>query len=138
MNRLTDKQVVILSDLLNGRELALKSSIHEHIERLRESNPEGFSTLAGDPADQADTDLARGNENAAVVREVSELRNIEAQRWRIAKGDPGVCVDCGGPIGFERLRVQPGAARCIRCQEAHEHTHAPESLRWLDESETSL
>jgi len=136
MNRLTDKQVVILRELLDGRELALKSSLHDHIERLRESNPEGFSTLAGDPADQADTDLARGNENAAVVREVHELRDIEAQRLRIAMGEPGVCVSCGGAVGFERLRVQPGAARCVRCQDAYEHTHAPEAQRLLYESES--
>ncbi len=136
MNRLTDEEIEILAELLNGRERALKSSIHEHIERLRESNPEGVSTPGGDPADQADSDVARDNENAAVVRELRELRNIEAQRSRMAAGDPGSCTSCGGAIGFERLRVQPSATRCVRCQDAYEHTHAPESLGLVRESET--
>ena len=41
-------------------------------------------------------------DQAELGRDVDELRGPEAARERIAKGDYGVCVDCGRDIGFER------------------------------------
>jgi RNA polymerase-binding transcription factor DksA len=40
---------------------------------------------------------------------------LERDPADIGRGD-GHCVDCGGEIGAERLRVFPDAARCVRCQ----------------------
>ena len=44
---------------------------------------------------------------------MSELR---AALSRIADGSYGECLACGGAIGFERLKVQPRAPRCLVCQ----------------------
>ena len=43
---------------------------------------------------------------------------------RIADGSYGACSDCGLEIGFERLKVEPGALRCIECQRVYEKTFA--------------
>ena len=61
--------------------------------------------------------------NAEVTRDLTEVRELEAARRRIADGAYGVCLDCGDDILLERLRAQPGAARCARCQTQHEKTY---------------
>jgi DnaK suppressor protein len=124
MSDLNEQQLRTLAELLDKREQALKSGIHEHVDRLRASSEPGLATPVGDAADQADVELARGNENAAVVREVRELRDIEAARARIAEGEAGICIACGDDIPFARLEALPTAARCVRCQDLYEHTHA--------------
>ena len=48
-------------------------------------------------------------------REQAEL----AERRR-AQGQAGLCEDCGGAIGTERMEVLPEATRCVRCQAAYD------------------
>ncbi|NMG67149.1 TraR/DksA family transcriptional regulator [Azoarcus indigens] len=124
MSELSEQQLRALSELLDKREQAVKSGVHEHVDRLRASSEPGLSAPVGDAADQADLELLRDNENAAVVREVRELRDIEAARARLAEGEAGICIDCGDDIPFARLEAQPAAARCVRCQDLYERTHA--------------
>ena len=45
-------------------------------------------------------------------------------RSRAAEGRLGVCVDCGGPIEYARLRVYASAGRCAECQTLHENPGA--------------
>ena len=59
-------------------------------------------------------------EAADEKRDVQELRDIEAARQRLDEGTYGKCTDCGAAIGFERLQVEPQAARCIGCQRRFE------------------
>lgn len=124
MSELSEQQLRALCELLDEREKAVKSGVHEHVDRLRASSEPGASAAVGDAADQADLELLRDNENAAVAREVRELRDIEAARSRIAAGEAGICIDCGDDIPFARLEAQPAAARCVPCQDLYEHTHA--------------
>jgi len=42
---------------------------------------------------------------------------------RRASGAGGVCEECGGPIGPERLEVLPSATRCKDCQAAWEQAN---------------
>jgi RNA polymerase-binding transcription factor DksA len=37
-------------------------------------------------------------------------------------GTYGRCVDCGEPIGWQRLQAVPAAARCVACQSKVEQT----------------
>jgi RNA polymerase-binding transcription factor DksA len=39
----------------------------------------------------------------------------------LARGDYGVCEDCGEPIGAARLQAQPAALRCAACQQRFEN-----------------
>jgi DnaK suppressor protein len=52
--------------------------------------------------------------------DIDELRLVDDALGRIAKGEYGVCTDCGQQISALRLETFPYAARCIVCQEALE------------------
>jgi len=54
---------------------------------------------------------------------VALVATVFAPRTRLADGSYGVCIECGGDIGFERLRANHSAVRCIDCQTMHEKTH---------------
>ncbi len=49
---------------------------------------------------------------------------IFSARVRIRAGSYGRCIDCGGEIRVERLRVYPTAKRCVSCQGHREKTYA--------------
>lgn len=121
MSELNEQQVATLDHLLVEREQSLKSAVHEHIARLQKIGDASESDAVGDLADQADIEHQRNEENIAVVRDVYELRAIESAHQRIARGQGGICVDCGEAIDFSRLLVQPTALRCVVCQSAAEH-----------------
>jgi len=48
------------------------------------------------------------------------LGEIDAALERIEDGTYGLCADCGGPIGEERLLAVPYATRCIDDKRAQE------------------
>lgn len=127
MNALTDEQIARLIDLLDARRREVEAVIREHVGQLRDSSVPDLTAAAGDLADQAELALARDHENAAVVRDVRELRELEAARERLSGGSAGVCSECGNEIGFDRLQVQPAAVRCVDCQAWYEQTHLPAS-----------
>jgi DnaK suppressor protein len=68
----------------------------------------------GDDAPQRDADrevdLARNDWT------LQELGAVSAALARVHVDDFGRCGDCGEPIGFDRLRIEPWAVRCIGCQ----------------------
>ena len=125
MNELTDKQLATLVELLDAREQLLESVVQEHVARLRTSRSLESAPMVGDTADLTDIELERHQDNAAVARDVRDLRDIKGARTRISEGGIGTCIDCGDDIGFDRLLVQPTASRCVRCQDLYEHTHVP-------------
>lgn len=122
MANLTGEQLAHLTHLLDERNQGL------HADLLRELNArEGFRQVASeapDPGDSSFANLEVDLENAAVTRDITELRAIEAARSRIENGTYGDCVVCETEIPYERLEVQPTAERCAPCQEMHEKTHA--------------
>jgi RNA polymerase-binding transcription factor DksA len=73
------------------------------------------------------TDLGHAN----MGRDLSELRALEAALARLRDGSYGICAECGGDIGFERLRANPAAVRCVDCQRLHEKTFAGPSTSSL-------
>ena len=94
--------------------------MHEHLAGLRKIGDAAESDAVGDLADQADIEHQREEVNGSAVREGCELRAIESAHARIARGEVGICIDCGEAIDFSRLRVQPTALRCVLCQSAAE------------------
>lgn len=62
-------------------------------------------------------------ELADEMRDHQELQAIDAALRRLDDGSYGICTDCGGEVGLERLRAEPEAARCIECQRRHEKTY---------------
>jgi DnaK suppressor protein len=53
---------------------------------------------------------------AALQRLQIQRRRLEAARDRIAQGRYGLCCECGGPVGTERLQSDPAALFCMDCQ----------------------
>lgn len=104
-----------------------RNSVRELRDDIRQSEAtESFTQVAGeapDPGDRSVADLTSDLEAADIARHGGALEDVVAARARIADGSYGVCIDCGGDIGFERLRANPVALRCIRCQEHFEKTH---------------
>ncbi len=117
------RQLEDLSAAIEARRRALLEEIRKEVARSRD---EQYGEVAGathDSGEEAIADLIADLDQAEVSRDLGELRELEAARRRIADGNYGLCVDCGADIPLERLRAQPGAARCIACQSRHEKTY---------------
>jgi RNA polymerase-binding protein DksA len=124
---LTDDQIRTLRDQLDKRFYELREEISRE---LRSYDDATYIELAGqvqDPGDMSVADLLEDIQLADVDRHVEEIRAIDAAMLRIAEGRYGTCIDCGKPIGFERLQAQATALRCEPCQERHEEKTAVES-----------
>ena len=73
-------------------------------------------------------DLLMDLDIARLDRQINEIRRIEAALRRIEVGNYGVCHDCDGDIGYERLKLQPYAERCVVCQAQFEKSYAHEGM----------
>jgi len=122
MSMLDPAQLAELEALMSAREKVL----HEEVRVALEARADGPSVL-GQQVDDAvahgEERLRQGIEHAELQRDQEELRDIETARERIASGHYGECIDCGVEIGFERLKAQPTAVRCLACQTRYEQTH---------------
>ena len=126
---LTDKQTQELHKTIEQRRTTLLAELREDAERVRNDRFQDLAGTAPDPGDESVATLIGDLAHADMGRDLEELRGLDAARSRLADGSYGVCIDCGGDIGFERLRANPSAVRCIDCQSIYEKTHAsPGSL----------
>lgn len=122
MSNLSAAQIAGLKAMLEERYVALRAEL------LREVNEKDdyvdVATEIPDPGDSSFANLEIDLDNAAMTRDIVEVRAIEAARTRIENGTYGTCVTCETEIPYARLEVQPTAERCAPCQEMHEKTHA--------------
>jgi RNA polymerase-binding protein DksA len=112
-----------LRRLLEQRRGLLLEELRRDAGKVRD---ERYGELAGpvhDLADESVAALIADLDQAELSRDLAELRAVEAARKRLAEGAYGICADCGAEIGFERLRAEPAAARCVDCQAHHEKTY---------------
>ena len=121
---LTPQQMQQLRSVVDTRRTALARELGEDLDRVREDRLENVVGAVPDPGDESVQSLIQDLDQANASRDLSELRTLEAARARIDDGSYGICINCGQDIGFERLRANPGAERCIRCQTLFEKTHA--------------
>ncbi|HYD95979.1 MAG TPA: TraR/DksA C4-type zinc finger protein [Noviherbaspirillum sp.] len=122
MSTLSAEQVSELSKMLDDRYKELSAELHREV-----NEQDGFldvATEAPDPGDSSFANLSVDLGNAAITRDIVELRAIEAARNRMENGTYGDCTSCETEIPYERLKVQPAAERCAPCQEAYEKSHA--------------
>jgi RNA polymerase-binding transcription factor DksA len=121
MEDLSAQQKTRLGKALAEREQALRSDIRREI-----SSQDEYVQLASevpDPGDLSFANLSVDLGNAAVTRDLHELRAVELARRRMDSGTYGECASCGYPIPFERLLAMPSADRCAPCQQNFERTH---------------
>jgi len=121
---LTPEQTKELRSALEQRRAALITEVSRDLGKMREDRLEDLAGTAPDAGDESVASLISDLDQADATRDVAELRMLEGARARIADGSYGSCIDCGQDIGFARLRANPGAERCIRCQTLFEKTHA--------------
>jgi RNA polymerase-binding transcription factor DksA len=122
MANLTQEQLAHLEQLLSEREAALRNDMRREAEQKEDFRD--VASEAPDPGDASFASLEVDLGNAAVTRDLTELRAIEAARTRMNNGTYGECIDCLTDIPYERLLVQPTAERCAPCQDMYEKTHA--------------
>ncbi len=82
---------------------------------------EGRETFP-DPTDRASLE---GNRNLTLRirdRERKLISKIDEALGRITDGTYGVCGECGGAIGVERLKARPVTTLCIQCKSEQEAT----------------
>lgn len=121
MDGLNEQQITRLGKVLAQRENDLRDDIQRELK-----SHDDYMQLASevpDPGDQSFANLSVDLGNAAVIRDLHELRAVELARKRMDSGMYGECVSCGYPIPFERLMAMPAAERCAPCQENFERTH---------------
>jgi RNA polymerase-binding transcription factor DksA len=121
---LTVKQRAELKHIIEDRYEKLIAEIRQEVKQSRD---ETFGAVAGpvtDTGDEAVADLLSDLDTAEVSRDLTELRELEAARTRLAAGTYGKCESCGREIAYERLLVAPAATRCLECQAVHERTYA--------------
>jgi DnaK suppressor protein len=121
---LTAQQTEELKGMIDQRRNALVAEIRRDMAKAR---AEPFGELAGaapDAGDESVATLIQDLDQFDVSRDVAELRGLDAAGDRIKSGQYGICADCGSEIEYARLRANPGASRCITCQQTYEKTHA--------------
>jgi RNA polymerase-binding protein DksA len=123
---LTQHQTKELRSLIDRRRDALLAELREDAARAREQPYAEHAGQAPDTGDESVATLIADLEQADVTRDLDEFRGLESARDRIARGEYGTCIECGGDIGFERLKATPSALRCIDCQSRHEKTFGGE------------
>jgi RNA polymerase-binding protein DksA len=121
---LTDSERSELESLINRRRNELKGEIAANVERTRSDSFDAVAGEAPDAGDEALASLVADTENAEARRDLRELQSLDAALKRLNEGTYGICEDCGDDIPLERLRVNPGATRCVRCQSVYEKTHS--------------
>jgi RNA polymerase-binding transcription factor DksA len=120
---LTAKQNEELRGRVQKRRAELLAELREDAARTRDAPYSEHAGLAPDTGDESVATLIADLEQADVTRDLDELRAVEAAWQRMKDGSYGTCVDCGGDVGYERLKANPAAARDIQCQERHERTY---------------
>ena len=114
---LTREQALELCCVIEERRAVL---LDELTKDLGQTRADSMHEIAGPVPDAGDESVARmiaELDQAEVSRDVGELRRLDEARRRFDEGNYGHCADCGNDIDYRRLRVQPAAIRCVRCQE---------------------
>jgi DnaK suppressor protein len=123
MEPLTTVSARRLLEALEARKAELRALIAAERSRAAAIMDPQQAALDADNSDKASATIAAGIQHELVERHLRELAELEAAERRIESGSLE-CIDCGGEIGAERLRVNPAARRCMACQSAHERKAA--------------
>jgi RNA polymerase-binding protein DksA len=121
---LSPEQTQQLQNVVEQRRAALRAELERDLDKMRSDRLRDLAGASPDPADESVASLISDLDQADASRDLLELRALDGAHQRIAEGSYGTCADCGEEISFERLRANPAAERCIRCQTQFEKTHA--------------
>lgn len=117
MTNLSASQRDEIAQRLASRRQTLRAEVQRELQNSDDPRVAGFKNELAATEDWVLADILADLDIAMVTRDIAELSAVEAALARIEDGSYGVCSDCGEPIGWPRLNVQPTAERCIACQE---------------------
>jgi DnaK suppressor protein len=126
---LTQNQCAELVRLMDVRVVELEQQIRNTLPKPADETTLERTGVAQDEVDEATTNAEEHINHTMHRHYVDEMRQFEAARERAQNGLADSCADCGDEIGYERLRVQPHALRCIDCQSLHERLPAARQAR---------
>jgi len=114
----TGQRALLQAELeLRRRQLSRQLEVHQEgrtrIEHARD-------VLAQDYDDAPQRAMDREVDMALSDIDTQELAAIGRALLRVHDDDYGLCVDCGGGIPFDRLKVEPHALRCVACESQRE------------------
>ncbi|ADU66958.1 TraR/DksA family transcriptional regulator [Desulfurispirillum indicum] len=111
-------------NLENAKEtlIQMKRDLLEAIRQRSEQSNELGRDGAQDSADEANNDNLRNIMIEMNDRDSRKVRLIELALDRIEKGEYETCMECGEPIGTERLEYRPFARYCRDCKEELEQS----------------
>jgi len=124
MSQLSKSDLQSVENKLNERKKALLEEVRKELDQRE--NQHLASVMGNYPGDSGDVSLADWLADLNILRvdrQVRELREIETKLAQVRDGTANECVDCGKPIGLQRLLAYPTAMRCVVCQEKHEHIY---------------
>jgi len=78
------------------------------------------SAMYPDPADRASVESEQFFALRLRDRERKLKAKIREALARIENGTYGICEECGGEIGIERLKARPVTSLCIECKSKQE------------------
>jgi DnaK suppressor protein len=116
MNIDTQTHLTTVRNLLQYRRRDLQAESHAVQQRRAQAVAEIELAEVVDLKDRSQRDQATDLARVESLRLGNELLLVEAALQRLDAGTYGDCLDCGEPIAFDRLLVQPEAARCAACQ----------------------
>lgn len=117
---LTRTQCAELEKLLAERVDELEEKVRSTLPKPADETTLERTGMAQDQVDDATTGAEEHFNHTMHRHYVEEMRQLDAARSRAASGLLDCCADCGGEIGYARLRAQPFAVRCVDCQERYE------------------
>ena len=124
MITLTGSEIALLQQRLSERRRELLAALHGEYGDLAGARPPEALGPESHP-DETASRKAGDELRAALARHgFHELQQIDGALARIAAGLYGACVECGEPIGYERLAAASYTARCVSCQTAFERHRA--------------
>ena len=95
------------------RQLAVHQDGRTRVEHARD-------VLAQDYDDAPQRAMDREVDQALTEFDTQELGAIGRALQRVHDDDFGLCIDCGGEIPFDRLKIEPQALRCVSCESRRE------------------
>lgn len=104
------------------RLLAMRKSLLEEITEGMKEGADDVKKDIGDIYDLASSERDRELNLLLGHRDREKLAQIDEALARINEGTYGVCEECGGKIGAERMKVMPFARLCIDCKAELERT----------------
>jgi len=117
---LSDKQVNEYRRKLKERYYILREEVRQELLKSDEEHYIDLASEVHDIAEESVADFLVDLKLSDIDRHISEIRDIDAALIRLAEGNYGVCLDCGGSIPEQRLKAALTTSRCVGCQELHE------------------